>query len=91
MKRTHILLILRGLALVAAAGFILITLSDYLESKWNSPTLRVLIGVLGCLLIWIVYSLSMRRLLRQLRADSEVQDRANAATNPPNRNNVSAS
>jgi hypothetical protein len=72
MKRFHILLVLRCVAFTAAAGFLAVKARDYLESEWDTPTLRLLYGVLGCLLIWIVTSLSTRRLFRELMADAEV-------------------
>jgi hypothetical protein len=75
MKLAQVLLLLRTAAFTVVAGFIVITLNGFLESNWdwpNSPTFRLLDGVVGCLLIWIVCSLSAQRLFRELRADAEV-------------------
>jgi hypothetical protein len=68
MKLSPVLLALRGVAFIVAAGFIFITLRGQLESKGT----RLLDGVLGLSTIWIVYSLSMRSLFRELRADAVV-------------------
>ena len=73
MKLTPILLTLRALALMFAAGFVTLELRNYLASRWGLPISSKPCAALAILFVLFVYSLSMRRVMRELRADAEVR------------------
>jgi drug/metabolite transporter (DMT)-like permease len=72
-KLTPILLALRAAAFIAAAGFIAVKLTGYLISRGDLAIPPAIYGVLGCLFIWPVVSVSTRRLFHELRANAEGQ------------------
>jgi hypothetical protein len=73
MKLTPILLTLRALALMFAAGFVALELRNYLASRWGLPISSKPYAALAILFVLFVYSLSMQRVMRELRADAEVR------------------
>jgi hypothetical protein len=73
MNLTPILLTLRALALMFAAGFAAVELRNYLASRWGMPISSKPYAALAILFILFVYSLSMQSVMRELRADAEVR------------------
>jgi hypothetical protein len=72
MKLRRILFALLPGALAAAVGFVTLELRNYLTSRSGLSISPKLYAVLAILFIWTVASLSMQRLIRELRADAEV-------------------
>jgi hypothetical protein len=71
MKLNLIMLALRAVALIGAAGFVAVNLRNYLISRRDLSISPGLYGIAGAAFIWAVYWLSTRKLLRGLKANAK--------------------
>ena len=69
MSFRAILLTMRAIALIVSVGFVLVIGRQYLVNKWALSVPIWIYGVLGLAVLWVVFSLSMRSLLAELRAN----------------------
>jgi hypothetical protein len=71
MKLRQVLLLLRAAVFIVAAAFVSAEARDYFARRWDLSISPQLYAVLASAFVWIVISLSTRRLFRELRADAE--------------------
>lgn len=77
-KRIILLLLLRALFFMIAAGFIAVRLREFLYDQWHVAIPPTLYGVMGLLFIWLVFWLSTRRLFSEVKANAKPSKKRDA-------------